>query len=158
MIDKNKTEILHNIDDANKQFIFDQYKLYVEMADKISDRRHITNGFYLTLNTLFTPLAISSRENIFVCIGISLIGFIISLLWYSNIKSYRQLNEAKFDIIHELEDFLPFRMYKYEWRILQVKKTYKPFSAVEKYIPLIFLICYAILLVAIFVIKVIWRK
>src|SRR3954447_24563600 len=35
--------------------ILEQYKLYVEMADRISNRRGLTNTFFLTLNTaIFT--------------------------------------------------------------------------------------------------------
>ena len=31
--------------------IIEQYKVYVEMADRISARRNLTNIFFLTLNT-----------------------------------------------------------------------------------------------------------
>ena len=31
--------------------LLEQYKLYVEMADRISARRGLTNSFFLTLNT-----------------------------------------------------------------------------------------------------------
>jgi hypothetical protein len=31
--------------------ILEQYKLYVEMAERISQRRGLTNTFFLTLNT-----------------------------------------------------------------------------------------------------------
>jgi hypothetical protein len=39
--------------------IMDQYKLYVEMADRTSARRSLMNTFFLTLNTgIFTVIAV----------------------------------------------------------------------------------------------------
>ena len=39
--------------------ILEQYKLYVEMADRISNRRGLTNTFFLTINTaIFTVIGI----------------------------------------------------------------------------------------------------
>jgi hypothetical protein len=35
--------------------ILEQYKMYVEMVDRISSRRNLTNIFFLTLNVL-TPI------------------------------------------------------------------------------------------------------
>lgn len=42
---------LCNITEDNKEMIVEQYKLYVEMADKISQQRTLTNSFYITINT-----------------------------------------------------------------------------------------------------------
>ena len=36
--------------------VLEQYKLYVEMADRISARRGLTNTFFLTLNTTVVGL------------------------------------------------------------------------------------------------------
>ena len=44
---------------AYQAAILDQYKLYVEMADSISQRRGLTNTFFLTLNTaIFTTVGV----------------------------------------------------------------------------------------------------
>jgi hypothetical protein len=47
---------LHDDDPkAYQAALLEQYKLYVEMADRISQRRGLTNTFFLTLNTaIFT--------------------------------------------------------------------------------------------------------
>ena len=43
----------------NTSLIFDQYKLYVDLADRISARRATTNSFYLTANSfLFVAIGI----------------------------------------------------------------------------------------------------
>src|SRR4051794_16616642 len=39
--------------------ILDQYKIYVEMADRVSQRRGLTNTFFLTLNSaVFTVIGV----------------------------------------------------------------------------------------------------
>ena len=46
-------------DPADEATAFEQYKLYVEMADRVSARRSLANTFFLTLNTaLFTPIGV----------------------------------------------------------------------------------------------------
>lgn len=36
--------------------LFEQYKLYVEMADRVSERRATANNFFLTANTLLVSI------------------------------------------------------------------------------------------------------
>jgi len=36
---------------SDVNLVMDQYKLYVEMADRVSARRSLANTFFLTLNT-----------------------------------------------------------------------------------------------------------
>jgi hypothetical protein len=36
----------------DKGILFEQYKLFVESAEKVSDRRQNSNNFYLTLNSV----------------------------------------------------------------------------------------------------------
>ena len=44
---------------AYQKAILEQYKIYVEMADRISQRRGLTNTFFLTLNTaIFTAIGL----------------------------------------------------------------------------------------------------
>ena len=43
--------------------ILEQYKLYVEMADRVSARRALANTFFLTLNTaVFTAIGVSWKD------------------------------------------------------------------------------------------------
>ena len=59
---KHFTNILFNKLTAkkNKEFyltpLLEQYKLYVEMADRISSRRQISNSFFLSINTAIVAL------------------------------------------------------------------------------------------------------
>ncbi len=155
-----------------KEQLLEQYKLYVEMADRTSERRMRTNEFYISLLSVLLALlsilvslsnicsvSISSISNIgnpnqtLIFVIVSLLGIVLCALWHINIRSYRQLNSGKFKIIHEMEQNLPFPCYRKEWEILgegREKDKYLQLTRVEKYIPLIlsapyiFLLLYAL--------------
>ena len=130
--------------------LLEQYKLYVEMADRISERRLQTNKFYISLLTgLSTLLSIfisvkTFNQNV-IFIIISLLGITLCILWHTNIWSYRQLNSGKFKVIHEMEHYLPFPCYEKEWKLLEggkEKNMYLQLTKVERYIPLILAVPY----------------
>ena len=133
------------------KMLFEQYKLYVELADRISQRRSIANSFFITANAAL--LAITSwfsndiNHHIYF---IAVIGIILALSWYFIIGSYRQLNSGKFKLIHELEQRLPLNLFSYEWEMLdkgESKKTYWPLSHVESVVPLLFIAVYIVLVI-----------
>jgi len=137
---------LNNINDDNKNMILEQYKLYVEMADKISQQRSLTNSFYITINTALLAFVGIKGEtmDIFLYV-IAGIGIVLSILWFFNIRSYSQLNSGKFQIIHQMEELMPFRVYKTEWEFLgkgEKWSVYYPVSHIEKCVPIVFSILY----------------
>ncbi len=149
-----------NREEYGKQFkehLLEQYKLYVEMADRISDRRERTNRFYISLlSVLLALLSIAVGRNIldgfqtvvFMIIGI--LGLGLCILWNINIRSYRQLNSGKFKVIHEMEQDLPFSCYDREWEILvegKEAKTYLQLTRVEQYVPIILAVPYLLLFI-----------
>lgn len=139
--------------------LFEQYKLYVEMTDRISDRRERTNRFYLSLMSLPFPLLLflvdrnilsHSQTKIMVFMLIGIFGLGLSLLWMINIHSYRQLNSGKFKVIHAMEQFLPYPCYTKEWKILgkgKKSQKYLPLTHIEQWVPIIFAIPYFLLLI-----------
>ena len=120
--------------------LLEQYKLYVEMADRIIQRRHATNRFYISLLTGLGGLYLllyktSDYPNALLWV---IITAVISLLWWINIYYYRQLNSGKFKVIFEMEQQLPFACYDREWEILgrgKHNRLYLNLSKVESYIP-----------------------
>ena len=147
-IDKNKYGEKFN------EHLLEQYKLYVEMADRISERRMQTNKFYISLlSGLLALLSILVSVGKFInqaliFVIVSLLGIALCILWHINIRSYRQLNSGKFKVIHEIEQYLPFPCYDKEWELLgEGKETskYLQLTRVEKYIPLILAIPYIFL-------------
>lgn len=124
--------------------VIEIYKLLVEMADRVSQRRQSANSFYLTVNTaIIGASAYVIREtqdtNIWI---ISLAGVAICILWIRSVLSYKSLNSVKFEVITELEKQLPVAAYSNEWRILNSKdgKRHTPFHKIEILVPLVFIL------------------
>ena len=138
------------------EMLLEQYKLYVEMADRLSARRAQTNKFYIALLTsLLLVLSAVSEKNLFlnykipVFFFLSLLGILLNYVWYINIKSYRQLNSGKFKIIQQMEESLPFQCYTDEWKLLgegENSNKYLQFTAIEPNVPKILVIPYVLMM------------
>ncbi len=146
-------------EDYGDQFtnhLMEQYKLYVEMADRISNRRAIANNYLLSVNSFIITIygiASSVKTNFLQTSWIDIIpvgGILVCATWFLLICSYRNLNHAKFKVIHEFEDLLPCQPYKREWSVArgedEKKLLYKPLTRIEQNIPIIFLIFYSAIL------------
>lgn len=138
--------------------LLEQYKLYVEMADRVSQRRDQSNRFYVTIVSALAAIVViiarfGAPENgallevAFLVIG--LFGLALSVIWHFNIRSYRTLNSAKFDIINSIERQLPYAGYSKEWEILskppQGRPQYQQLTRVEQFVPVIFMALFAAL-------------
>ena len=133
-----------------KADLFEQYKAYVESAEKISERRVSANNYLLTVNaTLVTLYGLTStnRFNSVWTILVPIAGLLVALTWHEIITSYRDLNTVKFKVIHELEQQLPAALYEYEWHKAQKGrgKAYRPLSHLERWVPVIFVALYFLL-------------
>lgn len=133
------------------EHLLDQYKIYINAAEKISDRRQKTNEFFLGLNTALVAflgfiVTKTSEIEISLMVGASAVaGVTICYLWYRIIASYKGLNSAKFKVIHAIELRLPLALYDTEWEMLERgenKKVYWPFSHIELHVPKIFIVIY----------------
>ena len=133
------------------QHLLEQYRLYVEMTDRISHRRQNANGFGLSINTALFGIVglVVSRctpgQVLTLITAISVAGILMCYAWYRLICSYRDLNTAKFAVIHAIESRLPIAPYAAEWLAAgegKNPKLYKPFSHIEIWIPRIFMLAY----------------
>jgi len=146
---KSKEEYAGNYSDH----ALEQYKLYVEMADRISSRRQSTNTFFVTLNTVLISLAgytkaATSIESFFYFIT-SLAGLFICYIWYRLVKSYKNLNSAKFKVVHSIEKEMPFNLFDAEWEAVgrgKDKNLYHPFTELELKVPWVFFSIYILVL------------
>ena len=132
-----------------QEILLEVYKLYVEMADRISARRQAYNSLSISLNTLLGSgfgLALGAglhhERTTFAWILITLgaLGFVVNTLWYFLILSYKQLNSAKFQVIHKLEESLGVRPYTTEWKLMEEGKNpalYRPLTHLERWLPLV---------------------
>lgn len=136
------------------EHLLEQYKLYVEMADKVSERRQSANNYLLTVNSILVSLfgVLSTFGSIagqhIWRYFLPLAGLLVSITWATLIRSYRQLNSGKFEVIHRLESQLPAALYDTEWKILEEGngEQYLPFTHVEQFVPWIFAGLYVLLM------------
>ena len=142
----------------DKQIYFEQYRLYIEGIEKISDRRDSANRHFITINSSFFVLAgliiqyTHESQKLFLIV-LCILGLFTSTIFRFLINSYKQLNTGKFAVVHKIEQKLPLRLYKDEWKILgegKDKKKYYPFSHIERLVPLMFGVCYLLTLLYLF--------
>ena len=153
-------EILRGWPDARKgnplpskdlEIAFDQYRMYVELTDKISERRQAANSFFVAVNTgvvaflsyVSPDKQLIRSERIYFLITVA--GIILCFLWYRIVRSYKDLNTARFAVIHEMEDLLPLRPYSAEWQYVGqgvVSRLYKPLTHIEVGVPWLFFVLY----------------
>ena len=130
---------------AQDKDVLEIYKMLVEMADRVSERRQSANAFYLSVNTAIIGGAAYLSQSAFGHLGtfaVSAAGIAICFLWVRSVVSYKSLNAAKFQVITALEDRLPVSPYKDEWAILDVDgdgKRHKPFHKTEVLVPIVFM-------------------
>jgi hypothetical protein len=138
-------------DNKDSEQYLELYKLAVEMADRVSARRATANAFFLTVNTAL--LAFVSSGSLDALWLVALAGIALSGTWWVLLKSYRDLNAAKFQVITEMESSLDAKIFNDEWTRLKENRPegwrgkYAEFGAVERFVPLIFAALYAAVLV-----------
>ena len=132
--------------------VLEQYRLYVEMADRVSARRGLTNSFFLTLNTgILTLVAVFGKAPHYANVAWWLVIPFVAILgqcfaWFYLVRSYRLLNSAKYKVVGALEERLPASpFWRAEWWVLGEGKDprrYWPLSHIEQWIPLLFALAY----------------
>ncbi len=79
---------------------------------------------------------------------LSIAGILLSLTWLALLRSYRQLNEAKFKVINAMELRLPSAPFSDEWAYLKGKLSttrwnrYIELGQAERLVPLLFAAIY----------------
>lgn len=123
-----------------------QYEILVDSATKATVWRQNTNNFFLTFNSVILGVVVY-LQNFFSLTPfvLSFVGILTSLIWLKNIKSFRILNQAKFELIKKLEKELSLPIFSEEEKLLK-KKGYSELTKIERYIPIIFLIAYILVL------------
>lgn len=137
-----------------QEHVLSQYAMYVEMADRLSARRQSANTFFLTVNTVLVAflgvLAAERAANAPVVwvLTVAAAGVTLSYSWYRLIRSYRDLNGAKFRVVHAIERRLPLRLYDAEWESVgrgERPDLYLPLTHVELRVPWVFAVLYVVL-------------
>jgi hypothetical protein len=137
---------------------FELYKLAVEMADRISMRRGTANSFFLTVNTALAALLGGTELRWYVAVA----GIVLDVTWWALLRSYRELNGAKFEVILALEARLPARLFGDEWDRLRREPVqlalrrdalrswlaqYQELGRIERIVPWVFALIFLVELV-----------
>ena len=95
----------------------EQYKLFVQSAENVSDRRVRINRYQTSLNLAVVALhglAPSFIPHPMVPFLIAGAGIAMTINWFLTLRSFRQTNRAKFIIIHSMERQLPREVFREE--------------------------------------------
>lgn len=128
-----------------------QWQTCVDMANSVSQRRDNMNNIFITLNlAIMAAVSITwDIKSLFILIA----GITICILWMLNIRNYKLLNTAKFNVINSIEEKLPSAPFKDEWQFLKNSKKYMDSTTLERILPITFIILYISTVIAIIVIK-----
>ena len=135
----------------DKELLLNQWQTCVDMANSVSQRRDNMNNIIITLNlAIMAAVSITwDIKSLFILIA----GITICILWMLNIRNYKLLNTAKFNVINSIEEKLPSAPFKDEWQFLKNSKKYMDSTTLERILPITFIILYIAAVIAIIVIK-----
>jgi hypothetical protein len=104
--------------------LFEQYKLAVEMADRMSAKREAANKFFVGLVSAFGGLyALLNDAPLLLRTAweyvLPMLAICWCVLWWFTIRHYRRLNQIKWKVIEEeLESNLPLKPFRSEDALL----------------------------------------
>ena len=124
----------------DKELLLNQWQTCVDMANSVSQRRDNMNNIFITLNlAIMAAVSITwDIKSLFILIA----GITICILWMLNIRNYKLLNTAKFNVINSIEEKLPSAPFKDEWQFLKNSKKYMDSTTLERILPITFIILY----------------
>ena len=136
--------------------LLEQYKLYVQSAEQVSARRLASNRLLLTLNVGLVALYGIQPDGFgqsWWALSVPLLGIAVSVVWARLIRSHKELNRVKFDLILQIERHLPSAPYTCEWRMADEGsgRSYRAVTDIERWVPWMFLVLHTVLLVALVV-------
>lgn len=148
---ENGTDRIDN--DTYNNMLLEQYKIYVEMADRVSARRSIAHTFFITLHAFLLgafSLIISHQTDIHnnkAILAFTLFGLLIlCYAWWRLVQYFRRLNRSKQLVIAEMETRLPLSSFWLaERKAMGLGNPYNPLKRLEVTLPLAFGIIYALM-------------
>jgi hypothetical protein len=130
------------------------YELYLNTAEKVSDRRAQANAWMLSVNSAIVALygylqadksAVTAGLKSVRLWAIPATGVIVCLAWAALLTSYRKLSRAKFAVIAEIEAKLPVAPFTREHKVYHHDRR-RSLPTVETLIPSCFALLYAVML------------
>jgi hypothetical protein len=136
------------------EHILEQYKLYVDTSTQVTNWRNNANAFFITLNSLIiTLIAVfggESKGTQVLFLVIAVVGLIAAnVVWLTLIQKYKALNDAKFDVVEDLEQLLPVmpfvsREWKHYHAKLNSESKHNLLTHSERWVPILLIVIYSI--------------
>jgi hypothetical protein len=112
-----RKEMGNNI--STQKHSFDEFKLYYDSTEKVTDRRLDTNRWnYSICIAILVAIAVSAKWSLtnpsliwigFVAVAVlSGMAILFCLLWIGQIRDFKKLNNAKFAVLNEMAPKLEF--------------------------------------------------
>jgi len=163
------------------KYSFDEFKIVYESTEKVTDRRLQTNRWNYTICTAvlvaiagLIKYSVSNEPFFHIGLVIALVlsgmAILFCCLWVGQIKDFKSLNHAKFDVLKEMAPHLeydpehpgvlkPFCPFEKEWNKLEEMKALQEkgktsFVAlkstnIEYYIPKAFIVLFVLVLIVV---------
>src|ERR671913_2577516 len=93
----------------------------LKMVNRVWARRATANALFLTVNTALLAFVSSGSLNVLWLVALA--GIALSATWAVLLKSYRDLNAAKFEVITDMEKNLEAHAFGDEWESLKEKRS-----------------------------------
>ncbi len=122
--------------------VLEQWKTCVEMANSNTEKRTNSNNIFITINAAL--LAVVSFSLDYKSIVLSIVGIAVCIVWLYSIEDYKKLSSVKYHIVNEIEQKLPLAPFTDEWEKLKNEKQYIGLTKIEKILPWLFILLYAI--------------
>ena len=114
--------------------LLEQYKLYVELTDRINARIHQANTFFLSINIAavgavgYIKINSTSEHHEFATISLFIIAYLAVIActaWVRSINAYKELNERRLGTINLIEKRLPLNLFYPELKAMVSKRGSK---------------------------------
>jgi hypothetical protein len=149
-------EVLHSTSKPKKDtLLFDQYKIFIEHDERLRDRRHQRNTFFLTTNSLIisvlgTLITKLNERSIHLILAIILlvIGIGFAAAWIKTLNAFSVLTNKSYQFIKEMETYSGSPVFTQFYEHLhptEDSKLRRPFlTQKEKLVPYLFLLGYSL--------------
>jgi len=106
-------------DSKHKKLSFEEFKLYYESAEKVTDRRLETNRWnYTVCVAILIAVAVITKWTFattsLVWVGLAAVtvlctmAILFCVLWVGQIRAFKNLNNAKFEVLNQMAPNLEF--------------------------------------------------
>jgi hypothetical protein len=132
--------------ESNLDNLMKQYEIMVNSAIQVTNWRQNSNNFFLAVNTALLAIA-AYLSNYSPRTGFifGLTGIILAITWVITLQYFKNLNKAKFLVIHEIEEQLPIKAFQKEYMYYK-RESQRSVSNIECVIPCLFGIAYGLII------------